>query len=64
MRRQPGRVSSREPNGRSVSVWLKPAEEDIIDAAVLPDESRAEMIRDAALAAARARLLARGKAKG
>ena len=45
-------------------MWLKPAEEDIIDAAVLPDESRAEMIRDAALAAARARLLARGKAKG
>ena len=37
---------------------------DLIDAAIMPDESRAEMIRNAALASARSRLLARGKAKG
>ena len=66
MRRSPGRPPAiiGEGRGRSVSVWLRPSEEDLVDAAVLPTESRADMIRTAVLALARTRLRAKGKAAG
>ena len=55
MIRKPGRLARAESAGRTISVKMSPAEEDAVDAALLPGESRSAMIRSAALDLARRR---------
>ena len=60
MIRSPGRLPRDGAAGRTISVKMSPAEEDAIDAALFPGESRSAMIRSAALSLAKSR--ARSKA--